>query len=131
VTRTQARQRARYKALLLNWELGTWSPPPEWLQMVANRFPDLLEQTRDRVLGKDEAERLRAKRIDAMTPKVGAEYFAKDGAVPMLVVAINGHRVSVVKSTRWNRIKLRLRLAFSRVAGLFTRTEENACQKKP
>lgn len=114
--RSKRRQRAYYRARLEQWALGEFDPPPGWAQMAVDRFPDLVEEFRVRLLGKEGAAKARAAHEQRMAPKVGERVSLPSGK--FVVTRVTGRDFAVAPDTRWNRFVVWLRV---RIGALFKR----------
>lgn len=110
------RQRAHYRKQLERWCLGEWTPPDGWAQMVVERFPDLVEEFRVRLLGPAGAAAARAEHERSLAPKVGERMSLPAGR--FVVTRVTGRDFALAPDTRWNRFVVWLRVL---LGTLFTR----------
>lgn len=119
MTKAQKRQRAYYRKMLAAWTRGEFTPAPGWAQMVCDRFPDLVDEVRERMLGREAAQAARDEYVRKSTPKVGEVFVAPSG-LRVVVTDIVGNKLTVARATRFNRFVVRLRQLFRLLVGAFT-----------
>jgi hypothetical protein len=120
MTKAQRRQRAYYRERMKAWQRGEWVPPPHWAQMVADRFPDLLEEFRERALGSQKAEEVRTAHAEALKPKVGELVtIPGTGTCVITEVDLETHRLTIARATKWNRFIVWLRLWWAALVAKF------------